>query len=500
MAAALAAATQQYVLLPPQGLRATGQGITPGLQGFLRSVPPGPTELSAPGGRRVRFRVLDAISSDGAKLIEATAADVLALRSLQPALRAVPVVLYSPAVSPPRSVRTPVAVTAPPEEVPAALSLRVVSEADGAPVEGAIVVAFTNLAAGMGAQGVTDADGGVVLQLGGSSVPLERLYVYPTNAFWTLRRDAVTLTDGASVALHPLDLTWTDALRHYYRNVADDAGAGVTVGVVDTGIAEHADLLIDGGANTAVGEDPTAFGDNGLGHGTHVAGIVAARGAPPTGLRGVAPGVRLRSYRVFGEGARQATSFAIAKGIDTAVADGCDLINLSLGGGMPDPVLRAAVQEARAAGSVCIIAAGNNGRGPVSFPASDELAVAVSGLGRLGTFPEDAAEVDEVVAPFGGDEAEFIGAFSNVGPQIDLTAPGVAIMSTWPGTYTEVSGTSMACPAVTGVAARLLASSDTLNAARDAARSEAIVALLVASARDRGLPAPFEGHGLPQPC
>ena len=73
-------------------------------------------------------------------------------------------------------------------------------------------------------------------------------------------------------------------------------------------------------------------------------------------------------------------------------------------------------------------------------------------------------------------------------------------MSTWPGTYTEVSGPSMACPAVTGVAARLLASSDTLNAARDAARSEAIVALLVASARDRGLPAPFEGHGLPQPC
>ncbi len=174
----------------------------------------------------MRFRVLDMIGPDGAKLIEASAADVLALRSLQPTLRAVPVVLYSPAVSPLRSVRAPAAVTAPPEEVPAALTVRVVSEADGAPVEGAIVVAFTNLAAGMGAQGVTGADGGVALQLGASSVPLERLYVYPTNAFWTLRRDAVTLTDGTSVALYPLDLTWTDGLRHYYRNVADDAAPG----------------------------------------------------------------------------------------------------------------------------------------------------------------------------------------------------------------------------------------------------------------------------------
>jgi len=211
--------------------------------------------------------------------------------------------------------------------------------------------------------------------------------------------------------------------------------------------------------------------------------------------------VKLRAYRVFGEGQNQTTNFAIAKGIDRAVSDGCDIVNLSLGGGAPDPVISAAVEDARSGGSLCIVAAGNNGRGPVSFPAADEMAVAVSGLGRIGTFPDDAAEVDEITTPFGSDEADFIGGFSNVGPQVDLTAPGVAIISTYPGGYTEISGTSMAAPAVSGVAARLLAgSAETLAAPRDGARSEAILALLVASARDRGFPDPLEGHGLPQPC
>ncbi len=77
----------------------------------------------------------------------------------------------------------------------------------------------------------------------------------------------------------------------------------------------------------------------------------------------------------------------------------------------------------------------------------------------------------------------------------------MAIISTYPGGYTEISGTSMAAPAVTGVAARLLAGSpETLAASRDAARSEAVLAMIVASAHDRGFPDPLEGHGLPQPC
>lgn len=491
---AQASAIEQYVLLPPQGLRARGRVATAGVQAFLRSVEAGAQELSTAARRGVRFRVVDSLGPDGAKLIEATAGDALALRALQPTMRLAPVVYYQPAIAPRRQVGTPVVAPA-----STTITLRVVSATDGAPVSGAVVVALTSVAAGTGAQAITDAAGEVELPLGDLAV-LERLYVYPTSAFWTLRKDGLTLSDGARVGLRPLDLGYTDCLRYHYPDVSHDAGEGVTVGVVDTGVAGHPDLVIDGGANTARGEDPDDFGDNGAGHGTHVAGIIAARGVPPTGIRGVAPGVRLRSYRVFAEGSNDASNFAVIKAVDQAVADGCDLVNMSLGGPSFDPVLKAAVEDARAGGSVCVCAAGNDGRAPVAYPAADEMAVAVSALGRIGTFPEDAAEVDTVAAPYGSDEADFIGAFSNIGPQMDLTGPGVAIISTIPGGYTEISGTSMACPAVTGMAARLLASSETLAAERDAERSEAIVAMLYASARDRGFPDPFEGHGLPQPC
>ena len=496
---AQATTTTQYVVLPSQGLRATGRGATPGMQVFLRSAAPGARELTTTGGRPLHLRVLDTIGDDGARLVEATAHDASALRSLQPAVRVVPVVYYVPAVAPRWSVRAPVGSAGHQPVAGEAITVRVVSEADGSPVAGATVVAFTSVAAGQGAQGLTDAEGRVELALARPTVTLERLYVYPTNAYWSLRRDHVILSEGSQVTLRPIELDDADGLRHYYDGVADDAGQGVTVGVVDTGVADHPDLVIAGGANTVAGEDPGDYGDNGEGHGTHVAGIVAARGRPPTGLRGVAPGVSLRSYRVFPRGSGQASSFAIAKAVDQAVTDGCDVVNLSLGGGPSDPVLQAAIEDARAGGTACIIAAGNNRRGPVSFPASDELAVAVSALGRIGTFPDDSAEVDTITAPYGSDEAEFIGGFSNVGPPMDLTAPGVAIVSTVPDGYREMSGTSMACPAATGVAARLLASSDVLGADRDAARSEAIVGMLLAAARDRGFPDPFEGHGLPLP-
>jgi len=260
----------------------------------------------------------------------------------------------------------------------------------------------------------------------------------------------------------------------------------------------HPDLTVSGGANTVTGEDPKDFGDNGKGHGTHVAGIIAAHGTPPAGVRGVAPGVKLRSYRVFARNSGSASSFAIAKAIDQAVLDKCDLLNMSLGGGQPDPVLSAAVDDARAAGSLCVIAAGNDGRQPVSFPANLGSALAVSAMGRKGTFPPSAAENDDIAAPYGTDKKNFVADFSNVGPEIDLTGPGVAIISTWPTGYTEISGTSMACPAVTGATARSL-KAPLLKSKRDAARSDAIVKAVLATASPLGFGPNFEGHGLAQP-
>ena len=133
--------------------------------------------------------------------------------------------------------------------------------------------------------------------------------------------------------------------------------------------ADHPHLVVAGGQNCVTGEDPTDHGSNGHEHGTHVAGIIGGRGRPPGGCRGVAPGADLMSYRVFGRGRAEATNFAIAKAIDTAVGDGCDVVNLSLGGGPADAVVRAAIEEAQEAGVIVVAAAGNDGRGPVAFPA-----------------------------------------------------------------------------------------------------------------------------------
>jgi subtilisin family serine protease len=104
-----------------------------------------------------------------------------------------------------------------------------------------------------------------------------------------------------------------------------------------------------------------------------------------------------------------------------------------------------------------------------------------------------------VVAPYGTDRKNFVARFTNVGPQIDLTAPGVGIMSTVPEGYGEISGTSMACAAATGAAARAIAGSEVMGMKRDASRYEAIVKAVLGSATSLGFGPEFEGHGLPQP-
>ena len=253
--------------------------------------------------------------------------------------------------------------------------------------------------------------------------------------------------------------------------------------------------------NTVTGEQPTDFGPAGD-HGSHVAGIIAARGTAPTGVRGIAPGVTLRSYRVFGESAEGASNFDIAKAVDQATADGCDLLNLSLGGGSPEATLAEAINDAFQRGVLSVCAAGNNGRLAVSFPAQLQQALAVSALGEKGTFPADAVAAGDIEKPFATSNAKrFIAAFSNIGMEIDLTGPGVGIVSTVPDrAYAVMSGTSMACPAVTGrIAAMMSQEPDLLASARDDKRTRAIMKLAFDSAKLQGFganDAHFEGQGL----
>jgi subtilisin len=506
----MASKKTRYVLLPSEGMEVSEANAhqmqlfealhaTAAAASNTHSVP------TAAGD--VAISVVDSIGDKKAKLIEVAPEDLPAFRGTHPSVRVMPLVYYRPAVfrhevlSPSTSASSRATIKKAASKkaaVAGGITVTVTSDKNGNAVRGAMVVAFTNFATRAGAQGTTNAKGLVALALG-KAKKIERVYVYPKSGYWPSMAKDLTNKALSKITLQPIDTAYVDCVRHFYGAGDLNSGKGVTVGVIDSGVAtDHPDLSVQGGRNTVPGEKPQDFGDNGTeGHGTHVAGIIAARGTPPRGIRGVAPSVTLRSYRVFGQGGDKASNYAIAKGIDAGVADKCDLLNMSLGGGSPDPVVTDAIAAAYRAGVLILAANGNDDRQPVSFPAADDMCQAVSAIGRKGTFPKGTEPEDSVAAPFGKDKKNFVASFSNVGSDTDLTGPGVGVISTVPAGYGVMSGTSMATPAETGAAARLLASAPAILAMpRDRNRTAAMIAAVARACKLLGVGATFEGKGM----
>jgi subtilisin family serine protease len=434
----MASKKTQYVLLPTEGV-IVSEANPQQVQFFLalhRTASSGNKVHSlSTGVGTMPITVIDSIGEKKAKLIEVIPDDLPALRASHPSVRVVPVVYFQRAVMRYR-LAAAVGVRITRAKLKTALksttiTVTVTSATDGKPVAGAMVVAFTDFASRAGAQGTTNARGQVGLALGASTRKVERVYVYPQFGYWPSLQNGITLRTGTHIALQPIDLAYVDCVRHFYSGVSLSLGEGVTVGVIDSGVStNHADLVVQGGQNTVPGERPQEFGDNGTeGHGTHVAGIIAARGTPPKGIRGVAPRATLRSYRVFPQGGNNASNYAIAKAIDAGATDKCDLLNMSLGGGAPDTVTAEALTAAHNAGVVIFAANGNDDRQPVSFPAANSMCQAVSAMGRKGTFPSGTEPAGSVAAPYGTDKKNFIASFSNIGPETDLTGPGVGVIS-----------------------------------------------------------------------
>ncbi|MCI0613230.1 S8 family serine peptidase [bacterium] len=443
----------------------------------------------------IEMEVVDSIQEQGAKLVCMTPLDAHTLRQHQPNVKLIPLVYYRltwdrPEVHPPVVARAAAITTT---------QISVVSALDGTPIENVQVIAVIDFANRIGDSGFTDGTGNVTLRLS-PTVFIERLYVIPKNKHWSFGAAGITLGSATEIRLKLLEFPPTDVISYYYGRPNDlAAGTGVRVGVIDTGVGPHQDIKVAGGENTVTGEDPDDYQDNGAFHGTHVAGIIAARGNQPNSVFGMAPGVELYSYRVFGAASEYASNFAIAKGIDRAVAAGCDVLNMSLGGGEVDEATTLAIEDARSRGTAVIVAAGNE-EGDVSFPANLVQSVAVSAFGRLKTFPEDSTDQFNIGTPVGTDPSDFFAAFSNLGEEVDVTGPGVAILSTVPiDQYAVMSGTSMACPAITGFAAKALsARADIMQLPRDGNRSAAIVKLILDAAQSLGFGLLYEGKGLPR--
>ncbi len=232
-------------------------------------------------------------------------------------------------------------------------------------------------------------------------------------------------------------------------------GTGIKIGILDTGIDyTHPDL--GGGIGSAfkvlggydlINNDNDPMDDNG--HGTHVAGITAANG---TSLKGVAPNASLYAFKVLDKSGGGLSSVIIS-GIERALDpdqnpstnDAVDIINMSLGGpGNPDDILSQAIDNATAAGVICVIAAGNGGPyyQTIGSPGCARTALTVGA----------------------SDNIDKIATFSSRGPsnsiyaiKPDIIAPGVSINSAkMGGGYIAYKGTSMATPHVAGCAALLL--------------------------------------------
>lgn len=266
------------------------------------------------------------------------------------------------------------------------------------------------------------------------------------------------------------------SLQHALRLIgaADlDAGAtgrGVLVAVIDSRVdLRHPDL------EGQVREQASFLGgDAGSGpdaHGTAVAGIVAARAGNGLGIRGLAPGSELLAieacHRPAPASAAVCTSEGLARGLDLAIERRARVVNLSLGGPR-DPLLGRLATEAVRRGAVVVAAAGNGGEAAKpSYPAAWPEVVAAS-----------AVDADQALYPA-----------ANRGAYVDLSAPGVEVLTTAPqGRFLPATGTSMAAAHVSAAVALLLA-------ARPELRPAEVEALLTSTARDLGPPGRDDAFG-----
>lgn len=273
-----------------------------------------------------------------------------------------------------------------------------------------------------------------------SEKELKKLEKHPNVAYIEEDVKVYVIADKLSWGVDRIDadMVWgTDGVPDI--DFGGNTGAGVKVAIIDTGIDEdHPDLQgnIAGGINyvfTSPTETlPNDNWDDGHGHGTHVAGIVAAMDND-IGVIGVAPQAQLYAVKVLSDSGAGSMSDVIA-GIDWAVANDMDVISMSLGISVPYRSLEEACNNAYNAGVVVVAGAGND-RSSVIYPAAYDSVIAVSAT----------------------TSTDSIATYSNRGPEIELAAPGSSIYSTnKDGGYTLKSGTSMATPHVTGAVALVL--------------------------------------------
>jgi subtilisin family serine protease len=234
------------------------------------------------------------------------------------------------------------------------------------------------------------------------------------------------------------ELVWNGTEKGTDVVAGRNAGQGINVSILDTGIDyTHQDLAenVKGGHRFLGGINDDDYMDD-HGHGTHCAGIVAAVDNDE-GVIGTAPEVNLYGVKVLNNSGVGYTS-DLVKGIEWSVNNGMQIISMSLGTETYSASLHTACNTAYDAGLLLVAASGNDNEYGIDYPAAYETVIAVGAIDQ------------------GDARCDYPGWWgSDWGPELELVAPGLDIYSTkYPGGgYIKRSGTSMACPHVTGAAA-----------------------------------------------
>jgi subtilisin len=401
----------------------------------------------------------------------------------------------------------PIGTLLPLRSIATEVSIRVIGERDQPLARATVVIDGGELPA----QALTDETGTArITFFGGSIEAIQTLFIRAASNHWDRVISAPRLSSGINtVKLRPLSelfpsfpnsrlLGWGQRLMEIDPTSGRFCGSGVRIGIIDSGCDNSHPLLrhVTQGKDFTSGATDASWSNDLVSHGTHCAGTINAL-STEQGIVGCAPAAELHVFKVIPEGR---VSDLLAA-LDECIERELDLINISVVCDGFSELVSQKLLEARQKGIACIVAAGNSG-GPLSFPATLPGVMAVAAVGKLKEFPPDSSHVLSGFAQMIGSDDIFAASFSGAGPQVAVSAPGVAIVSTVPGGgYAAADGTSAAAAHVTGLAALVLAHHPLFQEQSFKVRSEQRVQALFDLIRASAVPHFFDpnrGTGVPE--
>ncbi|MGA7808426.1 S8 family serine peptidase [Bradyrhizobium sp.] len=378
-------------------------------------------------------------------------------------------------------------------------TIRIVGDS-GTPVEQAEVRLFGEQAA---AVGLTGSDGRVELSLHGElPETVTEMFIRPRSGHWGLwqRRPDLAANAVNSFTLKSLSLPdvvdWGGAAMRFDRLPSQCRGAGIKIALIDSGAAtSHRQLSgIDHGVDIR-GPGGRSWSSDAMGHGTPCAGLIGALQETAHSIRGYAPDSELHVCKLPAD----ARCSDLIAALDYCLLNGVDVACLGFGCERGSALVEQRIAVAKQLG-VSLIAAAGNSAGAVLFPACSPHVMAVGAVGQAGSHPEDSPEAALAASATALGGGLFVPLFSSRGPELDLCAPGVAVIACQAADgYAVYDGTSLAAAHVAALAALILAEHGDFKgsfARRDVQRVERLFQILKDTAHRVGHPW-LTGAGLP---